>query len=96
MSWSAKPNEPERQGIQTNPSAADLRAGLPLWRHALTKPERAAVSEGAQRVAAFPNEPEVSAFQTNPSRARYPNEPERGEIQTLHTIVLVGGGALSW
>jgi hypothetical protein len=32
---------------------------------------------------------------TNPSGAR-PNEPERDEIPTFHTIVLVGGGVLDW
>ena len=80
------PNEPERSGSA---------GGLAFLATCANEPERAAVSERVQRVATFPNEPEVCALQTNPSRARYPNEPERGEIQSLHTTVLVGGGALN-
>jgi hypothetical protein len=93
---SARPSEPER--VKPNePERCETKRcerGGPAVLVALTnEPERAAsdrtrfaaeLRKRTQRVAAFPP--------ANPRGAR-PNEPERGEIQTLQTIAPVGGGA---
>jgi hypothetical protein len=62
-------------------------AKRPERRENPNEPERGGRAGGLASLAAFPERTRAVRIRTNPSV---------GEIQTLHTIVLVGGGALDW
>jgi hypothetical protein len=74
-----------------------------LWPVKPNEPERRASSKRTRArggirtklAVAFPERIRRVRSRTNPT-VRVPNEPERDEIQTSHTTILVGDGALDW